>query len=85
MVDVNSLALSLFTSPLLSLLATWRVSVAWIEQMPSEVVVYQCDVTKKEQVDAAFDAVRKRFGRLDGLVNNAGETQHAAPTRIHMS
>lgn len=30
------------------------------------------DVTSKEDVDAAFTAVRERHGRLDVLVNNAG-------------
>ncbi|PWN22897.1 NAD(P)-binding protein [Microstroma glucosiphilum] len=30
------------------------------------------DVTKKEQIDAAFDAAIKKFGRLDVVTNNAG-------------
>lgn len=31
-----------------------------------------CDVTDAEQVEAAFDAVQARFGRVDLLFNNAG-------------
>jgi NAD(P)-dependent dehydrogenase (short-subunit alcohol dehydrogenase family) len=33
---------------------------------------YQVDVSKREQVDDAFAAVEKEFGRLDIAVNNAG-------------
>ncbi|NUW36846.1 SDR family oxidoreductase [Nonomuraea sp. SMC257] len=31
-----------------------------------------CDVTSQEQVEALFEAVERRHGRLDVLVNNAG-------------
>jgi NAD(P)-dependent dehydrogenase (short-subunit alcohol dehydrogenase family) len=31
-----------------------------------------CDVALSDQVDAAVEQVRQRFGRLDALVNNAG-------------
>ena len=36
------------------------------------VLVLPTDVADEEQVDAAFDAVRNTWGRLDLLVNNAG-------------
>ncbi len=35
-------------------------------------VALACDVTQEDQVAAAFDTVRQRFGRLDLLFNNAG-------------
>jgi len=35
-------------------------------------VPYDCDVTKKDMVDATAAAVHERFGRIDFLVNNAG-------------
>ena len=48
----------------------------------------QCDVTNPEEVDAAFDTVRQRFGRLDFLVHSlafapreALEGEYVATTR----
>jgi NAD(P)-dependent dehydrogenase (short-subunit alcohol dehydrogenase family) len=31
-----------------------------------------CDVAHREDVSAAFDRIKQHFGRLDGLINNAG-------------
>jgi NAD(P)-dependent dehydrogenase (short-subunit alcohol dehydrogenase family) len=31
-----------------------------------------CDVARREDVSAAFDRIKRHFGRLDGLINNAG-------------
>jgi NAD(P)-dependent dehydrogenase (short-subunit alcohol dehydrogenase family) len=36
------------------------------------VLALHADVSRPEQVEAAFTAVQTRFGRLDALVNNAG-------------
>lgn len=38
-----------------------------------------CDVTKAAEVEAMSEAVMKRFGRVDALVNNAGRAWVAAP------
>lgn len=39
---------------------------------PDNVLPLVCDVSMPEQVQANVDAVAKRFGRIDALVNNAG-------------
>lgn len=39
-----------------------------------------CDVTQAEAVDAAVQAALAHFGRLDGLVNNAGIGDQTGPT-----
>lgn len=39
---------------------------------PDSVLSLVCDVSKPEQVQANVDAVAKKFGRIDALVNNAG-------------
>ena len=39
---------------------------------PENVLPLVCDVSKPEQVQASVDAVAKKFGRIDALVNNAG-------------
>ncbi len=44
------------------------------------VVPHLCDVREEYSVEAVFDLVRQRFGRLDVLVNNAGISQ--APTSV---
>jgi NAD(P)-dependent dehydrogenase (short-subunit alcohol dehydrogenase family) len=48
-----------------------------------------CDVRKREQVDAMFDEIGRRHGRLDVLVNNAGGAPFAladrASPRFHES
>src|SRR5438309_6012685 len=38
----------------------------------SEILVYPCDVSKKDQVEQMSRAVLDKFGRIDILVNNAG-------------
>ncbi|MGW9045263.1 SDR family oxidoreductase [Streptomyces lydicus] len=43
------------------------------------VLTVPTDVTRPEQVDALFTAVRDRFGRLDVLFNNAGTFGKAGP------
>lgn len=40
-------------------------------------VVQQCDVTKQEDIDAATSRALSEWGRVDGLVNNAGSFQMA--------
>jgi NAD(P)-dependent dehydrogenase (short-subunit alcohol dehydrogenase family) len=40
-----------------------------------EVIPKSCDVRKPDSVAAAFAAVKKRWGRLDILINNAGLSQ----------
>lgn len=39
---------------------------------PGEILPMRADVTKPEDMQALYDAVEKRWGRLSGLVNNAG-------------
>ncbi len=46
----------------------------------AEAIAVPADITDPASVAALFDAVRKRFGRLDLLFNNAG--QNAPPTPI---
>lgn len=63
--------------------AGWRVAAAGRRTEPLEETVAQAaapermlpvraDVGRPEEVDALFEAVRSRFGRLDLLFNNAG-------------
>ena len=40
--------------------------------LPERTLKVHCDVSDPRQVEAAMAAVRKRFGQLDALVNNAG-------------
>jgi NAD(P)-dependent dehydrogenase (short-subunit alcohol dehydrogenase family) len=42
-------------------------------------LVTPCDVSRADDVAAAFDAVRARFGRLDLLFNNAGVFSRGVP------
>jgi NAD(P)-dependent dehydrogenase (short-subunit alcohol dehydrogenase family) len=39
---------------------------------PERVLALTCDVSKPDQVQTSIDAVAKKFGRIDALVNNAG-------------
>lgn len=38
---------------------------------------YACDVSDEAQVEALFQSVRRDFGNVDGLINNAGITRDA--------
>src|SRR6201986_5015929 len=61
----------------------WRVALLDIERellqaanmalaMPDRTLALHCDVSDAEGVAVAIDAIGRRFGRLDALVNNAG-------------
>ena len=45
----------------------------------AKVVPILCDIRDSQSVDALFQTVRQRFGKLDVLVNNAGISQPATP------
>jgi NAD(P)-dependent dehydrogenase (short-subunit alcohol dehydrogenase family) len=46
-----------------------------IEKNKGQAIAVECDVTKKEEVDAMVAAAIKKWGKLDILVNNAGICQ----------
>ena len=50
-----------------------------IEKAGGKGLAVACDVTKPLEVEAMKDAVLKRFGRIDVLVNNAGRAWVAPP------
>ncbi|MFJ9582647.1 SDR family NAD(P)-dependent oxidoreductase [Streptomyces acidicola] len=50
--------------------------------LPGSPFVFDIDVTAAGSADAVIDAVIKRFGRLDGLVNNAGSAHFGPATAI---
>jgi 3-oxoacyl-[acyl-carrier protein] reductase len=49
-----------------------------IQELGRRSAAIKCDVTDREQVDAAVARVVDEFGSLDILVNNAGTLDHAA-------
>ena len=44
------------------------------ELLGSDALCFQADVTKGEEIDAFIDEAIARFGQLDGVVNNAGQS-----------
>ena len=63
------------------LLAASKELVALATNDPIKVVAEVCDVREPYSVDALFDMVQTRFGRIDILVNNAGISQRAYTSR----
>lgn len=55
---------------------------AQIEKLGVETLAIGCDVTKADQVEAMKDAVLKKFGCVDVLVNNAGRAWVAPPEEM---
>jgi len=47
---------------------------AWLEGNASESLVVEADVTRKEQVAGLAEQIEARFGGLDVLVNNVGDS-----------
>jgi NAD(P)-dependent dehydrogenase (short-subunit alcohol dehydrogenase family) len=50
-----------------------------IEAIGAECLALTCDVSEEESVGKLIDAVQKRFGRIDVLINNAGVMTRPAP------
>ncbi|HEY1825657.1 MAG TPA: SDR family oxidoreductase [Acidimicrobiales bacterium] len=44
------------------------------EQLGTDALCYRADVTKEGELDGFVEAALARFGRLDGVVNNAGRS-----------
>ena len=53
-----------------------------LEKTGVKTLAVACDVTQQDQVEAMKDAVMKRFGRVDALVNNAGRAWVAPPEEL---
>lgn len=55
---------------------------AEIEAAGGRAIIIQGDVSKAEDVDKVFAEIKKEFGRLDVLVNNAGITRDSLMLRL---
>lgn len=44
-----------------------------------EVIGIKCDITNKNEINQSLDTIIRRFGRLDGLVNNAANDPKVGP------
>lgn len=60
------------------LLARRRDRIEALARELGSALAVTCDVTRPEQVNAAVHAAMEKFGRIDALVNNAGQGLHAA-------
>lgn len=57
--------------------------VAEIEQLGTQAIALQADVSQPDQVEALMKAVMERWGRVDVLVNNAGITRDTLLLRMN--
>ncbi len=53
-----------------------------LEKLGVKTLALACDVTQADQVEAMKDAILKKFGRVDVLVNNAGRAWVAPPEEM---
>jgi gluconate 5-dehydrogenase len=53
-----------------------------LEKLGVKTLALACDVTKADQVEAMKDAIMRKFGRVDVLVNNAGRAWVAPPEEM---
>jgi NADP-dependent 3-hydroxy acid dehydrogenase YdfG len=58
---------------------------ALANELGNDALAIACDVSQPEQVKAAVDTAMKRYGRMDALVNNAGQGLYAAIEDIGVS
>jgi 3-oxoacyl-[acyl-carrier protein] reductase len=56
-----------------------RETAAKAQALGAKTLLFQCDVSDDSRVREMLAAVEKEFGRLDGLVNNAGTTSNVKP------
>jgi 3-oxoacyl-[acyl-carrier protein] reductase len=66
--------------------ATYRGSPPPVDGLPADqaarLLPVRCDVTRPDQVDAAFDEIEAAFGRVEVLVANAGITRDTLLLRM---
>ena len=51
----------------------------------TDALAIECDVTHPDEVQAAVSSAWKRFGRIDALVNNAGQGLYASVEDIDIA
>jgi len=62
--------------------AVGKETLAAVEAAGGKAELVRCDVTQSESVDAVFQDVHKRLGRLDILINNAGISRDQLLLRV---